>query len=378
MGETLGGSILVVDDTPANIDLLREILKSRYKVRVATNGERALEIAQGSPRPDLVLLDIMMPGMDGYEVCRRLKADESTAGIPVIFVTAKSDVADEEAGFQIGAVDYITKPVSPPIVLARVHTHLSLSQARKTLEEQNLELRETARLREDVESITRHDLKTPLTCIIGMPSLVAGCGDITPEQQEYLKMIEESGYRMLQMVNSSLDLYKMERKSYQFKPANVNACAITHRVLQELQDLLRTGGCSSCVQINGQPAGPDGQFPVWAEELLTYSLLANLTKNAIEASHDGGEITVSLITGAQPRISIHNPGAVPEAVRETFFEKYSTAGKKGGTGLGTYSARLIAETQGGSIAMHTSLDEGTTVTVTFLSLSNESRAGLPR
>ena len=130
-------TILVVDDTPDNIALLSTLLKDRYKVRAANNGERALAIAAGQPRPDLILLDIMMPGMDGYEVCERLKIDPHTADIPVIFLTAKVQVEDEEHGLRLGAVDYITKPISPPIVLARVETHLTLKRARQFLQDRN-------------------------------------------------------------------------------------------------------------------------------------------------------------------------------------------------------------------------------------------------
>ena len=130
-------TILVVDDTPDNIALLSTLLKDRYKVRAANNGERALAIAAGQPRPDLILLDIMMPGMDGYEVCERLKVDPHTADIPVIFLTAKVQVEDEEFGLRLGAVDYITKPISPPIVLARVETHLTLKRARQFLQDRN-------------------------------------------------------------------------------------------------------------------------------------------------------------------------------------------------------------------------------------------------
>jgi putative two-component system response regulator len=119
-------TILVVDDTPENLDVLAGILKSRYKVKVATNGVRALEIALADPPPDLILLDVMMPGLSGWEVCAQLKADPRTHNIPVIFVTALGEVADEARGFELGAVDYITKPVSPPIVQARVATHISL------------------------------------------------------------------------------------------------------------------------------------------------------------------------------------------------------------------------------------------------------------
>ncbi len=127
-------TILVVDDAPENIDVLTGILSDNYRVKAAINGEKALKIAEKSP-PDLILLDIMMPKMDGYEVCRALKQDPRTRKIPVIFVTAKGDVEDETHGFALGGVDYIPKPISPPIVLARVRTHLSLYDQNRALEE---------------------------------------------------------------------------------------------------------------------------------------------------------------------------------------------------------------------------------------------------
>lgn len=128
--------ILVVDDTALNLALITDLLKGSYKIKVATNGERALAIAAASP-PDLILLDVMMPVMDGYETCRRLKADERLRDIPVIFLTAKSKVEDEEFGFSLGAVDYIAKPISPPLLIARVKTHLALKQASDFLRDQN-------------------------------------------------------------------------------------------------------------------------------------------------------------------------------------------------------------------------------------------------
>ena len=131
-------TILVVDDTPDNITLLCSLLGEQYKNKVATNGVRALKIARTEPYPDLILLDIMMPEMDGYEVCRQLKADPATEHIPIIFLTAKTQEGDETMGFELGAVDYITKPIVPPILMARVHTHLALQHARKSLEKQNL------------------------------------------------------------------------------------------------------------------------------------------------------------------------------------------------------------------------------------------------
>ena len=128
--------ILIVDDQRINIDILRNILCD-YERMAAVNGEQALKSAQDHVTPDLILLDIMMPGMDGYEVCRRLKANEKTKEIPIIFITAKIAVEDEIRGFEVGAVDYITKPVNPPVVLARVKTHLALKSAYQSLEQQH-------------------------------------------------------------------------------------------------------------------------------------------------------------------------------------------------------------------------------------------------
>ncbi|MFQ5644321.1 MAG: response regulator, partial [Thiogranum sp.] len=126
-------TILVVDDEPVNIDVLAGLLKQDYRLIVATDGERALKVAH-SGNPDLILLDIMMPGMDGYEVCRRLKADTSTRDIPVVFITAMDQIGDEALGFEVGAADYLTKPVSAPILRARVKTQLALVQGRRELQ----------------------------------------------------------------------------------------------------------------------------------------------------------------------------------------------------------------------------------------------------
>ena len=132
--------ILIVDDTPENVDVLAGVLREHYQIKVALNGPKALKIAQSDPAPGLILLDVMMPEMDGYQVCLQLQADERTRRIPVIFVTAKSEVEDEAQGFGLGAVDYITKPVNPAIVLARVRTHLALKHSLRKLEDLSLKL----------------------------------------------------------------------------------------------------------------------------------------------------------------------------------------------------------------------------------------------
>ncbi len=158
-------TVLVVDDTPDNLALMQSLLKDHYKVKGANNGERALKIARTDRPPDLILLDIMMPGMDGYEVCRQLKAEAATRDIPVIFLTAKTQVEDEQRGFELGAVDYITKPISPPIVLARVRTQLMLKATADFLRDKN------AFLEQEVDKRTREVMAIQDVTILAMASL---------------------------------------------------------------------------------------------------------------------------------------------------------------------------------------------------------------
>jgi putative two-component system response regulator len=183
-------SVLIVDDTPENLTLMNGLLKDLYKTKIANNGERALKIAATHPLPDLILLDIMMPGIDGYEVCRQLKADPLTAEIPVIFLTAKTQVEDEQMGFDVGCVDYITKPVSPPIVLARVKTHLLMKEVRDFLKDQNSFLEsEVARRTKEVQVIQD-------VTIMAMASLAETrdneTGNHIRRTQRYVKVLAEA------------------------------------------------------------------------------------------------------------------------------------------------------------------------------------------
>ena len=151
-------TVLLVDDTPANLSLLSNLLKEQYRIKIANCGAKALELANAAP-PDIILLDIMMPGMDGYEVCRRLKANPRTRTIPVIFITANAQSDDEVQGLRLGAVDYLTKPVVPAIVLARVSTHIALCVVRRELEQKNLLLSDEKELLEEI--VTRMNSASP-------------------------------------------------------------------------------------------------------------------------------------------------------------------------------------------------------------------------
>ena len=333
-------TILIVDDSPENISVLGEILKPHYRRQIATNGERALQLIEKGPNPDLILLDIMMPGIDGYETCRRLKSNKRTKNIPVIFVTAKSEDTDEELGFSIGAVDYITKPIRPVKLLARIRTQLKLENALNQLREQNKELLAAQRLRKDIENISRHDMRNPLGVVIGMPELLLmDDNNFTKDQKKQIKSIETSGYRLLEMLNRSLDLMKMENGTYLLKPVRVDILKVIKAVYRDLLQNFEQKSVNFEIACTKQLEENPGSLDIYGEELLTYSLMANIIKNALEASPNGNTVTIDIKKPEDNTIiTIHNHGVVPEEIRDRFFDKYVTTGKKEGTGLGTYSA----------------------------------------
>ena len=244
-------------------------------------------------------------------------------------------------------------------ITERKQAQMDLSQAHQRLEQQNQELIQTAQLREDVERITRHDLKNPLNAIIAVPSLLMHDGDLNEEQISLLKMVMNSGYRMLEMINASLDLYKMEIGSYEYHPENFDLNNVLQNVSNDMVTLLNM---KSITLVLPDPAQ---QIVIYGESLLCHSLFSNLIKNAIEAAPSKTEVSVSATPceNGKCRIAVHNMGVVPEVMRSRFFDKYTTFGKNGGTGLGTYSAKLLTETQGGKINMSTSEQDGTSITV---------------
>jgi len=330
-------TVLIVDDTELNFKILEQFLGDAYDLISATSGKEALERVAAAP-PDLILLDIMMPGMDGYEVCTRLKSDETTSDIPIIFITALSDVSSESRGLDLGAIDFITKPFNPGIVKARVRNHIAL--------------REAARLKEDVERIMHHDLKSPLTTVISLPRLLLMDDNISEPQKDMLQRIEDAGYMLMAMINLSTTLFRMERGSYELVKADMDLTAVTRKVIAGFEETANMRRIKLKLLINGQET--DASFPFKGEDLLCHSMLANLVGNALDASPR--DETVLLTIESQPmggaRIEIMNRGEVPQELQKKFFEKYTTSGKTRGTGLGTYSARLIARAHGGDITLN--------------------------
>src|SRR5436190_2328829 len=218
-------------------------------------------------------------------------------------------------------------------------------------------LRESVRLREEVERISRHDLKTPLNSVIAVSRLLREGARLPPEQEELLSIVERAGYRILSMVNLSLDIFRMEQGGYQFRPQTVDLSQVAHRVAADLE----SQAASKEVAIRLRQSG---RSLARAEELLCYSMLANLVKNAIEAAPERGVVSVTVEgSGPSVRVHVHNASAVSQKVHARFFEKYSTSGKSAGLGLGNYSARLMARVQEGDVNLHSSEEAGTTVSV---------------
>ncbi len=369
-------SILIIDDDPGIIELAAGIFEDRHEVLFATDGKRALEIAQNA-LPDLIFLDIMMPEMDGFEVCKRLKSDISTRDIPVIFLTGKNCPEDETHGLKIGAVDYISKPINAAILNARADTQLSLNKALKQLAAQNQELIQSAQLREDVSHIIRHDLKSSLSSIISAPRAILMDDNLTEEQRTFLKLMEEAALRMLNMIEMSLTLLKIESKSYELQYEPVDVIKTLQKIIAENEVISKPYNIETILLFNGSDISPSDQIIIMTEEVLFASMLLNLYKNALEASPSQGFIHINIMQGDELVISMENQGEVPESIRDKFFDKYVTAEKKHGTGLGTYSARIIAEAMGGSIHLDTTKPGHTIISITLPVYSETSviRAG---
>jgi PAS domain S-box-containing protein len=222
------------------------------------------------------------------------------------------------------------------------------------------------RLKEGVDRILRHDLKTPLNAIVTLPQLLKEGDDLTLEQYDYLDHIEKAGWRMIRMIDSSLDIFKMEKGSYRSKLSPNDLIGITKEVVDSLQVSLQRFGSRIVISLDGESTNNIENFFAETEETNFYNMMSNLLANAIEASPVGGDIFVNFKNSSPKSLSITNKGVVPKTIREHFFEKYKTYGKQHGTGLGTYSAKLIAESLGYKIEMQTSDETNETIiTITF-------------
>ncbi|MGE4191883.1 MAG: ATP-binding protein [Pseudodesulfovibrio sp.] len=220
-------------------------------------------------------------------------------------------------------------------------------------------------IREEVERINRHDLKSGLSLVIGYPELLLRQGGLNPEQEKQIRRIRAAGYRMLDMIRNHLDMFKMEKNVYALNRASVDLVQVLCDLEEEFAPLLGSSGVRLAIRLDGTDVVGDEEFTVSGEGPLLRTMCRNLIQNGIEASGPGDEVVVVLKSGERMRLSVSNPAAVPAEIRERFFEKYVTAGKENGTGLGTYFAALIARTHGADISMRTSEEAGTRLTIVF-------------
>jgi PAS domain S-box-containing protein len=314
-----------------------EVLVGWPDLDISTEGDKEISVRRGD-KPDYFFVQVS-----------RIKGENRThAGYVIVLfdITARKN-----AELQL---EYLA--------LTLRASHDQVAEQAAQLELQNEYLKENVRLREEVERISRHDLKTPINSIISVSRLLREHKHLDSGDEELLMMVERAGYRTLSMVNLSLDLFKIEQGTYPFRPRAVDVMDLLHKVAADISSQAATKNVELRLLVNGSPVAEAPQIYAWAEELLCYSIAANLLKNALEASPEGGIVTISIEAGEQILLHIHNHGAVPGAIRATFFEKYATAGKAEGTGLGTYSARLMAHIQKGDLLMRTSEEEGTTLT----------------
>lgn len=354
MNEVKKKSILVVDDTPANLRLLVEMLtKHGYRVRPASTGEWALATVQ-KELPDLILLDIMMPQLDGYEVCRRLKADERTRPVPVIFISALDELFDKITAFSIGGVDYITKPFQVEEVLARVRTHLSLEEMRQTLQAQNRQLQEQNQELDAFAHTVAHDLKSPLAKALASLSLMQEClPDLDEEMRQLLQISINASRKMNNIIDELLLLAGVRRAAVQMAP--VNMTEVVNQALSRLSPMIDQYQ-PELVVADSWPIA-QGYAP-WLEEVW-----ANYLSNGLKY---GGQ-PPRLELGATPQgdgtvrfwVRDYGPGLSPEAQAQLFTEfTRLTSVRVEGHGLGLSIVRRIMNKLGGHCGVESAPGEG--------------------
>ncbi|MEZ2236735.1 response regulator [Microcoleus sp.] len=388
------GNILIVDDTPENLQVLSATLLDRgYKVRGVINGKMAIRAAK-SGSPDLILLDIKMPEMNGYEVCAKLKADGETAEIPIIFISALDEVLDKVKAFQIGGVDYITKPFQVEEVLARVEHQLTIKRLQKEIIDRNNQLQQEIVERKKAEEKAAaasqaksqfvanmsHELRTPLNAILGFSQVMSRDSLLSNENIENLRIINRSGQHLLELINDVLDLSKIEAGIVALDESSFDL----YQVLDTLEEMFQIKAETKNLHLKFSVQSQVPQYIKTDEKKLRVCLI-NLLGNSIKFTENGGEILLRVGLETVPfqseeteidSNSISNErcviffevqdtgvGIAAEEM-ETLFNAFvqTEAGKKAadGTGLGLNITKKYVEIMGGNIEVSSILGEGTT------------------
>ncbi|MCB0032992.1 MAG: response regulator [Anaerolineales bacterium] len=354
------GNILIVDDTAANLKVLSTLLNSNgYHVRPAINGHIAIKAALAVV-PDLILLDVMMPEMDGYEVCERLKREEKTRDVPIIFVSALDEVLDKVKAFQGGAVDYITKPFQVEEVLARIEIHLTLYRQRKEIEGLNA-------FKDLFIRTVSHDLQSPISNIMGYTEILTGEDRelLTAERtDEMLRRIYQSAERMYNLVSNLLDLTRIEGAPVMMSPV----------LLRDVLNMQLDEFSSSAEQksISLQPPPDTVQQMVYADPNLINEVFNNLLSNAIKYTPEQGIVRIE-VEVLEERVLVHVADTgfgIPEEDIPHLFERFYRVGRlehmtEPGSGLGLSIAKLILEKHDGDIWVESELGRGSRFTVSL-------------
>ncbi len=352
--------ILIVDDVPQNIQVLGNILhKEDYPVSFATNGRQALSMAE-SAGFDLILLDIMMPEMNGYEVCERLKENEDTRDVPVMFLTAKTDTESVVRGFEAGGVDYVTKPFNSAELLARVKTHLDLRRAQE-------DLREALAAKDKFFSIIAHDLKNPFTVLIGFCELLlVNVENYTPEK---IKKISQQLYgstkNALNLLENLLEWSRSQTGRIEMNQVKLDA----EKIVNENMELLSVSAKKKNINLNSEVKEA---LYVFADMNMLSAVLRNLISNAVKFTADGGEVKItSSDTGGKIEITVSDTGTglTKEDIEKLFRidVHHSTKGTAGerGTGLGLILCREFIEKNGGAITVESEVGKGSSFIFTL-------------
>lgn len=346
--------VLIVDDNPTNLDVLFSFLESQgYEVFVAEDGASALERVEFA-KPDVVLLDVMMPGLDGFQTCEIMKNNPVTRDIPVIYVTALGGVGDKVKGFDTGGVDYITKPYQNQEVLARVRTHVALKQAREDLQRSNERLREQNESLEAYAHTVAHDLKNPLNVILNFASLVKEEPDLTPQAVEDLGYIEQSARRMNHIIHDLLLLAQIRAEDVRPVPFDMR------QTVDQALSRLRMDIESTQAEVGlprkwiNSPGNPAWVQAVWV----------NYISNALK--YGGMPPRVTLVCEPDPAnpgfvrygVSDNGPGIPPGEIKRIFGE-FSRVGSPAaeGHGIGLSICRRILTKLGGGVGVENHKDE---------------------
>lgn len=353
--------ILIVDDTAANLTLLSDALREQgYRPRPVPSGALALQAAAAEP-PDLVLLDIGMPEMDGYEVCRRLKSHEALAEIPVLFVTALGDSGAKLRAFEVGGVDYVTKPFQLEEVLARVATHLDLRRQRRLLQQSLERERALERLRDSLVHMIVHDLRSPLSTVTQRLEMAAAHGSVSqdPRLAKWIEGARRSADRVVEMVSTMLDVSRLESGGLEPCLADIDLLELASQVVARL--------ASQRGEREVTISAPDGPAIARADGALLDRVVQNLLANAIQHTEPDGRIELAVVVHeAVVRVSLRDDGrGIPSELAPRVFDKFfqvesPTERRAHSSGLGLAFCRLAVEAQGGRIGVGSEVGHGST------------------